>query len=63
MKHQLSTRVAAAVLTGALAFTVAACGSDDNSSSSGSGGAKSTATPAAKAKVGVILPDTQSSAR
>jgi D-xylose transport system substrate-binding protein len=63
MKHQLSTRVAAAVITGALAFTVAACGSDDNSSSSGSGGTKSTATPAAKAKVGVILPDTASSAR
>src|SRR4051794_16916489 len=63
MKHQLSTRVAAAVITGALAFTVAACGSDDNSSSSGSGGTKSTATPEAKAKVGVILPDTQSSAR
>ena len=30
MKHKLSTRVAAAVLTGALAFTVAACGSDDS---------------------------------
>jgi D-xylose transport system substrate-binding protein len=63
MKHQLSTRVAAAVITGALAFTVAACGSDDNSSSSGSSGTKSTATPAAKAKVGVILPDTASSKR
>jgi len=63
MKHKLSTRAAAAVLTGALAFTVAACGSDDNSSSGGSGGAKSTATAAPKAKVGVILPDTASSAR
>src|SRR6187200_80319 len=63
MKHKLSTRVAAAVITGALAFTVAACGSDDNSGSSGSGGTKSTATPEAKAKVGVILPDTASSAR
>ena len=63
MKHKLSTRVAAAVITGALAFTVAACGSDDNSGSSGSGGGKATATAAAKAKVGVILPDTQSSAR
>ena len=63
MKHKLSTRVVAAVMTGALALTVAACGSDDNSSSSGSSGTKSTATPEAKAKVGVILPDTQSSAR
>jgi D-xylose transport system substrate-binding protein len=62
MKHQLSTRVAAAVITGALAFTVAACGSDDDSGSK-SGSSGSTATPAAKAKVGVILPDTQSSAR
>jgi len=63
MKHKLSTRVVAAVMTGALAFAVAACGSDDNSGSSGSSGTKSTATPEAKAKVGVILPDTQSSAR
>jgi D-xylose transport system substrate-binding protein len=63
MKHKLSTRVVAAVMTGALAFTVAACGSDDNSGSSGSSGTKATATPAAKAKVGVILPDTASSAR
>jgi D-xylose transport system substrate-binding protein len=62
MKHKLSTRVAAAVITGALALTVAACGSDNNSSSSsGTSGAKS--TPAAKAKVGVILPDTASSKR
>ena len=61
MKHKLSTRVAAAVMTGALAFTVAACGSDDSTRASGSGG--STATPEAKAKVGVILPDTASSAR
>jgi D-xylose transport system substrate-binding protein len=63
MKHKLSTRVVAAVMTGALAFAVAACGSDDNSGSSDSGGAKATATAAAKAKVGVILPDTASSAR
>src|SRR3954452_8401175 len=64
MKHQLSTRVAAAVITGALAFTVAACGSDDNSGSksSGSSGSSSTKTET-KAKVGVILPDTKSSAR
>ena len=62
MKHKLSARVAAAVTIGALAFTVAACGSDDNSSS-GSGGGGSTATPESKAKVGVILPDTASSAR
>src|SRR3954468_3963092 len=63
MKHQLSTRVAAAVITGALAFTVAACGSDDNSDDSSSSSGGSTATPAAVQKVGVILPDTQSSAR
>src|SRR3954454_18304947 len=64
MKDQLSTRVAAAVITGALAFTVAACGSDDNSGSksSGSSGSSSTKTET-KAKVGVILPDTASSAR
>src|SRR3954469_19085134 len=64
MNHKLSTRVAAAVITGALAFTVAACGSDDDSGSksSGSSGSGSTKTEA-KAKVGVILPDTQSSAR
>src|SRR3954453_16213976 len=62
MKHKLSTPVAAAVITGALAFTVAACGSDDDSGSK-SGSSGPTATPAAKAKVGVILPDTESSAR
>src|SRR3954451_12968580 len=61
MKHKLSTRVTAAVITGALAFAVAACGSDDSGSGSGSSGA--TATPESKAKVGVILPDTASSAR
>jgi D-xylose transport system substrate-binding protein len=63
MKHKLSARVVAAVMTGALAFTVAACGSDDNSGSGSSGSSGSTATPEAKAKVGVILPDTASSAR
>src|SRR4051794_13139011 len=54
----------AVAVTAALAFSVAACGSDDSSNSgSGSSGAKATSTPAAKAKVGVILPDTASSAR
>src|SRR5689334_5174773 len=56
--------LAAALAAGALAFAVAACGSDSSSSgggNSGSSGAKS--TPAAKAKVGVILPDAASSAR
>src|SRR3954464_12181151 len=64
MKHKLSTRVAAAIITGALAFTVAACGSDDDSGSksSGSSGSGSTKTET-KGKVGGILPDTQSSAR
>ena len=52
-------RVLAVGAAGALMLGVAACGSDD--SSSGSSG--SSATPAPKAKVGVILPDTQSSAR
>ncbi|WP_053226892.1 sugar ABC transporter substrate-binding protein [Solirubrobacter soli] len=63
MKHKLSARVAAAAMIGALAFTVAACGSDDNSGSGSSGSSGATSTPEAKAKVGVILPDTQSSAR
>ena len=53
-------RVLAVGAAGALMLGVAACGSDDSSSGSA---AKSTATPAAKAYVGVILPDTQSSAR
>src|SRR5690349_4872910 len=63
MKQKLSARVAAAAMIGALAFTVAACGSDDNSGSGSSGSSGATSTPEAKAKVGVILPDTQSSAR
>jgi D-xylose transport system substrate-binding protein len=64
MKHKLSARVAAAVITGALAFTVAACGGDDDSSSSSSGSSGSSETKTeTKAKVGVILPDTASSAR
>src|SRR3954462_4652242 len=46
----------------ALAFSVAACGSDDSGSSSGSSGG-ATSTPETKAKVGVILPDAASSAR
>src|SRR4051812_1544848 len=60
MKHRA---LVACALTAALGFTVAACGSDDNSSSSSSG-SKATSTAAAKkSKVGVILPDTASSAR
>jgi len=61
MKLRALGAVAAAAV---MAFGAVACGSDDSSSSSGSsgsGGAKS--TPAAKAKVGVILPDAASSAR
>src|SRR3954470_10422411 len=55
----------ALAVTAALAFSVAACGSDDTpSTSSGGGDATATATEAAsKAKVGVILPDAASSAR
>jgi D-xylose transport system substrate-binding protein len=60
MKHRA---LVACAVTAALGFTVAACGSDDNSSS-GSSGSKATSTAAAKkSKVGVILPDTASSAR
>jgi D-xylose transport system substrate-binding protein len=51
-------RLLAVGAAGALMLSVAACGSDDSSSSGGS-----SSTPQAKAKVGVILPDTQSSAR
>ena len=61
MKHKLSTRVAAALTIGALAFTVAACGDDDEPAPS-SGGGEATAE-ATDAKVGVILPDAASSAR
>jgi D-xylose transport system substrate-binding protein len=64
MKHKLFTRVAAALTIGALAFTVAACGSDDDSGSGSSGSTGSSETKTeTKAKVGVILPDTASSAR
>jgi D-xylose transport system substrate-binding protein len=58
----MKTRALGAVALAAAALTVAACGSDSSSSSSG-GSTKSSSTPAAKAKVGVILPDTASSAR
>ena len=60
MKHKLSMRVAGAVVLTALTFTVAACGSDEPSTS---GGGDATSSPAVKAKVGVILPDTASSKR
>jgi D-xylose transport system substrate-binding protein len=46
----------------ALAFAVAACGSDDNKSSS-SGGGSSTTSGSKAQKVGVLLPDTKSSVR
>jgi D-xylose transport system substrate-binding protein len=46
----------------ALAFGAAACGSDNNSSSSTSGGSSTTSGNKAQ-KVGVLLPDTQSSVR
>src|SRR5690348_16937676 len=63
MKHRA---LVACAVSAALAFTVAACGSDNSNSSSSSGSSNSsgTSTPAAKkAKVGVILPDTASSKR
>jgi D-xylose transport system substrate-binding protein len=51
-------------VTAALAFGVVACGSDDDSSSGGgNSGSAGTTKPETKAKVGVILPDTASSAR
>ena len=53
----------ALAVTAALAFSVAACGSDDTPSTSGGGSGDATSTPEAKAKVGVILPDAASSAR
>src|SRR3954454_4377950 len=60
MKHRA---LVACAVTVALGFTVAACGSDDNSSSSSSGGKATSTAAAKKSKVGVILPDTASSAR
>src|SRR3954451_20730187 len=65
MKRTTARLLPVALITGALAFAVAACGSDDTpSTSSGGGDATATATEAAsKAKVGVILPDAASSAR
>src|SRR3954470_22240487 len=57
MKHRA---LGAFAVAAALAFTVAACGDDEPSSG---GGNTSTSKPETKAKVGVILPDTQSSAR
>ncbi len=46
----------------ALAFGAAACGSSDNNSST-SGGGSSTSAKSGSFKVGVLLPDTQSSVR
>ena len=62
MKRMTARLLPVALLSGLLAFGVAACGSDDTPTTSGGGGA-ATSTPAAKAKVGVILPDAASSAR
>jgi D-xylose transport system substrate-binding protein len=57
-----ATRLFSALLVGA-SLVVAGCGSDSSSGSKSSSGTSSTATPAAKPKVGVILPDTASSVR
>jgi len=60
----MSKRALGAALLTAAALTVAACGSDSNGgSSSGSGSSSSGSDSASKAKIGVILPDTASSAR
>ena len=63
MKHKLSTRVAAAVTIGALAFAVAACGSDDDRARRAAAAGRRRRRRRTKAKVGVILPDAASSAR
>src|SRR5919199_1452834 len=61
MKHRA---LVACAVTVALGFTVAACGSDDNSSSGSSkSNSSSSSSSSKKQKVGVILPDTASSAR
>jgi D-xylose transport system substrate-binding protein len=54
-------KIIAGTVAAALALTVAACGSDEATTSGGSGGGGGGDT--AKPKVGVILPDTASSAR
>ena len=51
-------------LAASLVFSMAACGSDDSDSSSSSGGSSSGgSSEAAAGKVGIILPDTESSPR
>jgi D-xylose transport system substrate-binding protein len=64
VKHSPISRRALAIggALCALAFGAAACGSDNNNSSSTSGGASTTSGGKAQ-KVGVLLPDTQSSVR
>jgi len=64
VKHSPISRRALAIggALCALAFGAAACGSDNNNSSSTSGGASTTSGSKAQ-KVGVLLPDTQSSVR
>jgi D-xylose transport system substrate-binding protein len=57
----MSKRILILVAVLMMAFTVAACGGDDSNSSSSS--KKSTSSDKPKGKVGVILPDTASSAR
>ena len=60
MKHRA---LGACAVTAALAFTVAACGSDDNTVEQWQRRHRATSKPETKAKVGVILPDTASSTR
>jgi D-xylose transport system substrate-binding protein len=60
MKHRA---LVACAVTVALGFTVAACGSDDTSSSGSSKSSSSPSSSQKKPTVGVILPDTASSAR
>jgi D-xylose transport system substrate-binding protein len=46
-----------------VALALTACGSDSDSGSSGSGSSDSTSEASASGKIGVILPDTESSVR
>jgi D-xylose transport system substrate-binding protein len=61
--HPVAWRIAAVAVTGALALTAGACGSDDSSSGSGSSGGSSDSGSKSLGKVAVLLPDSKSSVR
>jgi D-xylose transport system substrate-binding protein len=56
-------RILALIAVLAMAFTVAACGGNDDNGGGGSSSSKSSSDSKPKGKIGVILPDTASSAR